>query len=118
MNVFLWIVQIVLALLFLAAGLTKLTQPKEKLRDRMAWVDDYSGSSVRLIAAAEVLAALGLVLPWWTGIAPILTPLAAVGLAVIMIGAIITHGKRRELPQVAFNAVLLVLCVVVAVGRF
>jgi uncharacterized membrane protein YphA (DoxX/SURF4 family) len=118
MNVFVWILQIVLALAFVAAGLTKLTQSREKLRPRMGWVDDYSDQSVKLIGAAEVLGALGLVLPWWTGIAPILTPLAAVGLAVVMIGAIITHGKRRELPQVAFNVVLLVLAVIVAVVRF
>src|SRR4051794_20692673 len=97
MNVFLWILQIVLALVFLAAGLYKLTQPREKLKPQMGWIDDYSDQSVKLIAGAEVLAALGLVLPWWTGIAPVLTPLAAVGLVVVMIGAVITHGKRREL---------------------
>ncbi|MEV4728306.1 DoxX family protein, partial [Micromonospora humida] len=66
---FLWIVQILLAALFAGAGLTKLIQPKEKLLDRMAWVRNTPPLQVKALGAAEVLAALGLVLPGLTGIA-------------------------------------------------
>ena len=118
MNVALWIIQIVLAAAFLIAGTTKVLTPKEKLRERMAWVDDFSQTSVRLIGTAEILGALGLILPAATGIAPILTPIAAVGLIIIMIGAAITHVRRREPAIVPVNVVLLVLAAIVAWGRF
>ena len=118
MNVALWIIQIVLAAAFLIAGTTKVLTPREKLRERMAWVDDFSQTSVRLIGTAEILGALGLILPAATGIAPILTPFAAVGLIIIMIGAAITHVRRKEPAIVPVNIVLLVLAVIVAWGRF
>lgn len=118
MNVFLWIVAGLLALGFLGAGAMKLSQPREKLRANMAWVEDFSAPMVKFIGAMEVLGALGLILPAATGIAPILTPVAAVGLAVIMLGAIVTHAKRKEYPMIGINAVLLILAVVVAWGRF
>jgi uncharacterized membrane protein YphA (DoxX/SURF4 family) len=117
-NVALWIIQIVLAAAFLIAGTTKVLTPKEKLRERMAWVDDFSQTSVRLIGTAEILGALGLILPAATGIAPILTPIAAVGLIIIMIGAAITHVRRQEPAIVPANVVLLVLAAIVAWGRF
>ena len=118
MNVALWIIQIVLAAAFLIAGTTKVLTPKEKLRERMAWVDDFSQTSVRLIGTAEILGAVGLILPAAAGIAPILTPIAAVGLVIIMIGAAITHVRRKEPAIVPVNIVLLVLAVIVAWGRF
>jgi uncharacterized membrane protein YphA (DoxX/SURF4 family) len=116
MNVVLWVLQILLAALFLAAGATKLTQPKEKLKPRMGWVEGVAPTHVKLIGAAEVLGALGLILPWATGIAKVLTPIAAVGLAIIMAGAVVVHVRRKEpmIPQI----VIFVLTVVVAVGRF
>jgi uncharacterized membrane protein YphA (DoxX/SURF4 family) len=117
-NVALWIIQIVLAAAFLIAGTTKVLTPKGKLRERMAWVDDFSQTSVRLIGTAEILGALGLILPAATGIAPILTPIAAVGLIIIMIGAAITHVRRQEPAIVPVNVVLLVLAAIVAWGRF
>jgi uncharacterized membrane protein len=117
-NVVLWIVQIVLAVAFLAAGGTKVLTPKEKLRERMAWVDDFSQNTVRFIGTMEILGALGLVIPAATGIAPILTPVSAVGLIVVMVGAAITHVRRKEPAVVPVNAILLVLAAVVAWGRF
>ncbi len=118
MNTVLWVIQIVLGVAFLAAGTAKVTQPKQKLRERMAWVDDYSQPMVRFIGSMEILGALGLVLPAVTGIAPILIPIAAVGLVVVMVGAAVTHLRRHEIPNIAANAVLLVLAAVVAWGRF
>ncbi|GHJ07700.1 hypothetical protein TPA0907_20670 [Micromonospora humidisoli] len=118
MNVFLWIVQILLAALFAGAGLTKLTQPREKLLDRMGWVRNTPPLQVKALGAAELLAALGLVLPGLTGIATVLTPLAAVGLVIVMAGAIVVHARAKELPGTVVTVALLVLAALVAWGRF
>jgi uncharacterized membrane protein YphA (DoxX/SURF4 family) len=118
MNVFLWVLQVLLALAFLAAGTMKVITPKEKLQPRMAYVDDFSGPAVKFIGTAEILGALGLILPAATGIAPILTPLAATGLAIIMVLAAITHIRRGEARQTPVNAVLFLLAAVIAWGRF
>lgn len=118
MNVFLWIVQAVLAAMFAMAGVMKSTQPKAKLVEKLPWVADFSPATVRLIGVVELAAALGLILPAATGIAPLLTPLAATGLAVVMLLAAATHTRRREPSAIAFNAVLLVLAALVAWARF
>jgi uncharacterized membrane protein YphA (DoxX/SURF4 family) len=117
-NVVLWVLQVILALAFGMAGVLKTTQPKEKLAKNMGWVEDYSPGMVKFIGAVEFLAALGLVLPAVTGIATVLTPLAATGLAIIMIGAIITHARRHESQPIVINVVLLVLTALIAWGRF
>jgi uncharacterized membrane protein YphA (DoxX/SURF4 family) len=118
MNVVIWVLQVLLALAFLAAGLTKLTQPRQKLATTMGWVEDFSDPGVRAIGALEVLGALGLLVPALTGVATVLVPLAAVGLALLMVGAAVTHRRRGELPMIGINTVLLVLTVVVAWARF
>jgi uncharacterized membrane protein YphA (DoxX/SURF4 family) len=117
-NVVLWIVASLLAAAFLGAGLTKLTQPKEKLVTNMGWVEDFSPGTVKLIGGLEVLAAIGLILPALLGIAPVFVPLAALGLVLVMAGAVVVHVRRKETPMVAVNVVLLVLAAVVAWGRF
>jgi uncharacterized membrane protein YphA (DoxX/SURF4 family) len=117
-NLALWIVSILLAFAFGAAGFTKISQPKEKLSSKMHWVDDYSANGVKLVGLAEILGALGLILPWATGIAKILTPLAAVGLAIIMVLAALYHGRKGETREVAVNVVLFALAAFVAIGRF
>ncbi|BAK34708.1 hypothetical protein MLP_16940 [Microlunatus phosphovorus NM-1] len=118
MNIALWIVAGVLALAFLAAGLMKVSQPKEKLAASMGWVDDFSPGTVKFIGTMEILGAIGLILPAATGIAPVLTPLAATGLAITMILAAIVHGRRGEPQMIIVNAVLLVLALFVAIMRF
>ncbi|MFI9842552.1 DoxX family protein [Nonomuraea sp. NPDC051941] len=118
MHIVLWIVQAVLAVMFGMAGLMKSTQPKDKLQAKLPWVEDFSAGTVRFIGIAELAGALGLILPAATGIAPVLTPLAATGLAVVMILAALTHARRKEPAAIAFNAVLLVLAALVAWGRF
>lgn len=118
MNVFLWIVQILLAAAFLMAGLLKSTQPKEKLAPKMPWVNDFSPGVVKLVGVTELAAALGLVLPALTGIAVVLTPLAAVGLAVVMVLAGIYHFRKGEYSGIVVNAVFLALALLVAWGRF
>lgn len=118
MNVAIWVLQVLLALAFLAAGLMKVSQPRQRLATSMGWVEDFSDPTVRAIGALELLGALGLLLPALTGVATVLVPLAAVGLAVLMVAAAITHRRRGELPLIGINAVLLVLAVVVAWARF
>ncbi len=118
MTVMLWIVQAVLALVFLGAGLSKLAQPRKKLVDTgMAVFEHFSDRSVKAIGALEVLGAVGLILPAVTGIAPWLVPVAAVGLGLVMIGAAVTHVRYRA-PHTAVPIVLLILAVVVGWGRF
>jgi uncharacterized membrane protein YphA (DoxX/SURF4 family) len=118
MGIALWVIQGLLAVAFLGAGASKLSQPKEKLLKNMAWVEDFSQPAVRLIGTAEALGAIGVVVPALTGILPWLTPLAAVGLVLLMVGAALTHLRRKEYGNIAINAVLLVLAAVVAYGRF
>jgi uncharacterized membrane protein len=118
MNAVLWVLQILLAVAFAMAGLMKATQPKQKLAAKMPYVEDFSGGAIKAIGVLELLAALGLVLPAWTGIAPILTPLAATGLVIVMIGAVAVHARRKEWGSLPINLVLLVLAALVAWGRF
>jgi uncharacterized membrane protein YphA (DoxX/SURF4 family) len=120
MNITLWVIAGLLAFAFLAAGLTKLAQPKQKLAASpgMGWTESFSPGTIKLIGLLEVLAAIGLILPAALGITPVLVPLAALGLSLLMIGAAITHARRHELPVIAANLVLLVLAAVVAWGRF
>ena len=118
MNIVLWIVAGLLALAFLAAGTMKLTQPKEKLAAGMPWTDDFSASAIKGIGALEVLAALGLVLPAALDIVPVLVPLAALGLVLVMVGAMATHARRKESQAIVINVVLAALAAVVAWGRF
>jgi uncharacterized membrane protein YphA (DoxX/SURF4 family) len=117
MGIALWVVQVLLAVAFLGAGALKLSQSKEKLAKNMAWVEDFSPETVRLIGTLEVLGAIGVVLPTLTGILPWLTPLAALGLVLTMVGAIFTHLRRGEYPAIAGPVVLLVLAAFVAYGR-
>ena len=117
MDTVLWIVQILLAGLFLITGLTKLTQPRLKMAaGPMRWAADATDRQFRAIGLLEVLGGLGLILPGALGIAPGLLPLAAVGLALTMVGAIATHVRYKELDRVAVPVIVLGLALFVAIG--
>ena len=73
---------------------------------------------IKFIGVAEIVGALGLLLPWWSGVAPMLTPAAALALGAIMIPAAVIHHRRGEPRQVAQNGGILLLCLLVAYGRF
>lgn len=120
METVLWIVQSVLALAFLGAGALKLAKSKQELQanPQMAWTNDFSQPVIKLIGTTEVLGAVGLILPALTDIAPILTPVAAVGLALLMAGAVATHVRRKEYSALLPPIVLGALAVFVAWGRF
>jgi uncharacterized membrane protein YphA (DoxX/SURF4 family) len=118
MNIVLWIIAGALAAAFLMAGGTKLTQPKEKLAPNMPWTEDFGPGTIKLIGLLEVLAAVGLILPAALDIVPVLVPLAALGLVLLMLGAAITHFRRHEPSMIVVNLALLVLAALVAWGRF
>ncbi|MFC6239643.1 DoxX family protein [Longivirga aurantiaca] len=119
MNIALWIVAGIAAAAFLAAGLMKITGKREQLLERMAWVADYSQTQVKVIGVVEVLGALGLILPAVTGIAPILVPVAATGLVIVMVLAAAMHLRRGDgFAAVVPNIVLGLMAAFVAWGRF
>lgn len=118
MHGFLWFLQILLALLFAVVGLLKLTQPKAKLRQSMAWVEDFTAERVKTIGGLELLAAIGLLLPGWTGILSWLTPLAATGLVILMVLATLTHRRRQENQMLPVTVVIGVVAAFVAIFRF
>jgi hypothetical protein len=117
MNVALWILQGLLAATFLAAGGMKLVTAREKLQRQahMGWVNDFTAGQIKLIGLAEVLGAAGLVVPWLLRIAPVLSPIAALCLALLMAGAVRVHVRRKE-PFVP-PLVLGLFAAVVAIGR-
>ncbi|HSH02374.1 MAG TPA: DoxX family protein [Anaerolineae bacterium] len=119
MNIALWIVQALLGFAFLMAGGMKASQSKEKILEnpQMGWANDFSDSQIKTIGILEVLGAIGIVLPWATDILPWLTPLAAFGLVLTMIGAAYTHYRRGEMQAIIPNMVLLALALFVAIGR-
>ncbi|HTU00301.1 MAG TPA: DoxX family protein [Candidatus Sulfotelmatobacter sp.] len=119
MNTALWIIAGLLAAVFLFAGASKLFIPREKLARAPGggWVLDFSAGFVKGLGAVEILGAVGLILPALLDIAPVLVPLAATGLATIMVGAAIVESRRREFKHVLLNLTYLALLVIVAWGR-
>lgn len=119
MNIALWILAAVLAAAFVASGGMKLATPRKQLAEKMAWAGDASDGQVKAIGGLEVLGAVGLLLPAIVNIAPVLVPLAALGLALVMAGAVVVHLRRGEGVGAAAPALVLgVLSLVVAWGRF
>ncbi|MEP0005287.1 MAG: DoxX family protein [Balneola sp.] len=118
MNTALWIVQGLLAAMFLMAGLMKLANSKEELKSKMGdWVDVVSTPGFKLIGLLEFLGAVGIVLPMAIDVLPILTPVAAIGLVMTMLGAMGLHIQRKEYDAIKKNIPLLLLALFVAVGR-
>lgn len=118
MDIFLWILQWLLAAVFLMSGAVKAFMPPAKLleNERMGWITDTGIQQARMAGFAEILAAFGLVLPGLTSIPDFFTPLAALGLVVVMGLATITVHKPRNEPLVP-TMVLGALALIVAVGR-
>lgn len=115
LNTLLWIAQGFVAVVVALAGLVKLTVPREQLAKKMHWAAAWPRSRIKLLGLAEVAGAAGLIAPQATGIAPLLTPLAAVCLAVLMGGAVGTHRKTGE--GFAPAAIVGMLCIGIAAGR-
>src|SRR5690606_36617815 len=121
MNTAAWVVQGVLAAMFFGVGLAKVTQTRQQLQalsPNLAWTEDFGATTVKLIGAAEVLGGLGLILPMLTGIAELLTPIAAAGPVVVMSGAGVAHARRTELTATAPPLARAIGAGFVAGGRF
>jgi uncharacterized membrane protein YphA (DoxX/SURF4 family) len=118
MNIALWIVQVLLALLYAMSGILKTFQTA-KAKQQFPWAKNRSDEFVRFVGTSELLGALGLILPLVTGILPWLTVLAAVGLTLIQLLAIFTeHLPKREYNVIPMNLVLLALSMFVVIGRW
>jgi DoxX-like family len=115
MNTGLWIVQIVLALVFLIAGGLKLVVPVAAAR--LGREHGLSPRAMRVIGLLEVLGAVGVVLPARTGILPWVTPLAAAGLTLTMIGAAIENKRLKHHSMIPVNVLLGLLAIFVVYGR-
>jgi uncharacterized membrane protein YphA (DoxX/SURF4 family) len=115
MNTALWIIQWLLAALFVFAGATKLIMPIEDMLAQMPI--GLPGWFLRFIGVAELLGGTGLVIPWLTGVKPRLTPLAAAGLVIIMIGATVITLMTGQIAFALLPLVTGVLCAFVAYGR-
>lgn len=118
MNTLLWIIQGLLALVFFVTGIPKLVRKKEQLVTQMGALEDLSLAQIRVIGFAEVAGGVGLILPSLTRILPWLSPLAALGLMLVMIGASVANFRRKEYPKIVLTSMLLFLSLLVAVGRF
>ena len=115
MNIMLWVLQVLLALAFLAHGWLFLSPPADMV--------EQMNASIRpafrvFIGVAEVLAAVGLIVPGVTRILPWLVPAAAAGLMIVMIGATILHATRGESTSALTTAVLFVMVTFVAYMRW
>ena len=122
LNLALWIVAGILAVVFLVASSTKLFVPKEKLAGMggaaSKWVNDFSPGALKAIGVLEILAAAGLILPVAVGIAPVLVPLAASGAVLLFAAAAIMRLRRGERATVIGDLVYLAMAAFVAWGRF
>ncbi|MNY50345.1 hypothetical protein D3C86_1858410 [compost metagenome] len=90
----------------------------EKVKAGMPWAKDYSKGMVNYIGFSELLGGIGLIVPYATGISPILTPIAAYALGFIMILAVILHTKRKENSAIGMNILFLAILLFVALGRW
>ena len=118
MNIALWVVQGLLAAMYLLAGIMKTFQTA-KAKQQLPWAKNRSNEFVRFVGISELLGALGLTLPLLTGILPWLTPIAAIGLSLIQLLAIFSeHLPKKEYNVIPMNIVLLALSIFVIVGRW
>jgi uncharacterized membrane protein YphA (DoxX/SURF4 family) len=118
MNALLWSLQVLLAAIFAASGAAKISQPKDRLiASGQTGVAPFPLPVVRATAFCELLGAIGILLPRLLGIAEFLTPAAAAGFAIVMVGAIGSHAYLREARNVALTTLIFIAAVTVAVGR-
>lgn len=117
MTFALWVVQGLLAVLFLFAGGVKAFLPLPRVKKMFPWANDVPPGLTRFIGGAELLGALGIMLPAVTGILPWLTITAASGLALVLLCAAVFHASRREFSGIGLTIILLGLALFVVIGR-
>jgi len=117
-NFWLWILQVLCAVIFLATGAMKLVLDREALAGRFEWTKALPEFVIRGIGALETLGGLGIVLPELTRILPSLTPLAALGLTATMVGATATNIRTAHYSALTLSVPLIFICGLIAWGRF
>ncbi|MBD2703125.1 DoxX family protein [Spirosoma sp. BT702] len=119
MDISLWLAQGFLAVVFGYSGWMKSTRlAPELVTIGQTGVEHLSTPLIRFIGFSELLGTLGLLLPWYTQILPILTPVSAICLGLIMLPAGIIHYQRNERRTVLLNVFIFLICLFVAYGRF
>jgi uncharacterized membrane protein len=118
MNIILWIMQIVVGLMFLGHAFLMIRPSPQRLQSGMKYILEMPAGLRMFAGIAESLAGLALVLSPVLRAVAWLTPLAAAGLVLLMVGAIVFHLPRREYPNIGLNVFLGVLAAIVAWGRF
>lgn len=118
LNISLWVGQVILATMFIMAGVMKSTQPIEELGKALPWVNEVSAGLVRFIGISELLGGIGILLPSLLRIKPVLAPLAAAGLAVVMVLAFVYHIVKGEYSVLGINVLLAAIALFVAWGRY
>jgi hypothetical protein len=114
MVIALWIASALLTLSNLGAGAFKLVTPRSRLVAMQPWTNDFTATQIRLIAIAEVLGGLGVILPLVTNILPVVASIAAFAIAALQVGALVTHVRRSEL--VVPNLVIIAIALFVGIG--
>jgi len=119
MDIALWIAAGLLAAVALAAGISKTFVPKEKLDAHpLSWTSSVSAGFVKTLGVLELLAAVGLILPAVVDVVPVLVPITAALWVVLMLGAMVVHGRLGQYKLIALNVIYLALAIFIAYGRF
>ncbi|HUF25391.1 MAG TPA: DoxX family protein [Gemmatimonadaceae bacterium] len=116
-HIVLWVAQALLAVAFGSAGLLKLSMPMPQLIEMLVWPSALPPELVRTIGAVELIGAAGLIIPAATRIVPWLTPIAALGLSVIMALAIVFHIAREEWAALPINLIFIAMAGFIVWGR-
>lgn len=109
METIILVLQIGLSCIFLYFGSLKVFLPIEKIEKKVTWARDYPPSRLKLFGLLEIIGAIGLFFPYRLDIFPILTPVAATALAMIMAGAAMVHLRRDEIGMILLNILLIFL---------
>ncbi len=117
LHITLWIAQVLLAGMFIMSGFMKISQPIDQLSQMLPWASQVPVGLVRFIGISELLGGLGLILPALLRIKPQLTALAAVGLATVMLFALLFHISKGEFSAIGMNLGIALIALFIAWGR-
>jgi len=118
MNTTLWIIQGIVATALIASGLIIMLMPKEKLSSKLSWVETYSNGMRYFICSSKILGGIGLILPMYLNILPILTPIAACFIALFMLLAMRYHISHKEYKDIPATVIFFALALIIAYFRF
>ena len=114
MNTFIWITQVALAILFFMPGLMKIITSREKMIEKGQLAEGGSIIPIRLLGLAELLGCIGIILPLWLNIVPILTPITAICFCIVMIGAFAVHFGKKDYKILPVLVLIFILSALVA----